>query len=130
MTYKTTVSDFEYFKERCLSYMEELSLGEWQISFVHDKDAQSYGYASVCFGETTLVSEDRIATIYLAHKWENVEPTSERLDACAYHEMAHVLLYPVIEKLLQFYSESFVKSLWHDVVRRMEKARFGGFLEF
>lgn len=124
MSYKTTKKHFDYFKKCCLKYTVEFGLGEWQLFFDH---GSCFGndcddFASINFADNNF---DKIVTLSLSNDWGDVAPINRRIDFAAYHEVAHIVLFPMVCCLLEYYSDKMVQSLWHEAIRRMEKSKFG-----
>jgi hypothetical protein len=81
---KTSKKDFEYFRERCLHYIERFKITSWGIRILHGEVLE--GAAASCHYHYNGAQ----AFIRLAQKWTNPITESE-LDHTARHEVVHLL---------------------------------------
>lgn len=81
---KTTAKHFEYFRERCLYYIDKLKITSWGVSILHG-DAMKGCAASAQFNYRGAQ-----AFIKLSDTWTH-PITNEELDRTAKHEVTHLL---------------------------------------
>ena len=113
----TTKADFEYFKKRCLFWIDYFGLKGWEYYFFHEQ------WNEKTFANVRINVIGRVVSLNLSKKWSNVRKTTKvELDKCAFHEVCEVLLgrlsYLAIER---FIKDEEVDEEVHNIVRTLEK---------
>ena len=118
MMHETSTDHFKYFKERCFYWIEKLKCDEWDWSFMHD--AVDGGLA-----QYDLTYSGRAIDVTLNKKWKE-QPTKERLDRVAFHEVYEGgVLSTLRSYALMIVGESAVDEEVHRIVRKMENLFVG-----
>ncbi len=123
MTNITSATHFKYFEKRVKHWVKELGLTSYEIAVSHEnlKDQED---ALACIRANYM---GKAAHILLNKDWGDDDITNKILDRTAYHEVLHLLLFPLIAYVeKRFDVSSFdVNSAEHEVVRRLENLTFG-----
>jgi len=114
---EVTAEHVKYFAERCRYWQREFGLTSWRLYVDQHED------------ETSLASADGddnalIFKVMLSTEW-NEPVTQEALDATAFHEIAHVLLRPLVELAEAHGSERDIERIEHAVIHRLSDAALG-----
>lgn len=120
--YKTTKTQYEYFKKRCLYYMEKFGLNQYDVQFewknLDEKNfdvACNWGDATYCcifYFDTEI--ENNIEDI--KKDWRSV------IDTSAKHECIHILLkrFSIIASA-RYVIKNEVEEAEEELTRRLEK---------
>ena len=88
---KTTKRHFEIFEKECRKWIDRFELNNWEIIFVHSKDASNRAWI-------TPSNEGMNVKICLGSEWYNLEPdviTNVMIKRSAFHEVCELLIEPV-----------------------------------
>lgn len=113
MSYKTTSSDVNYFRERALHWVKMLSLGDWKIEVYAGETAEN---SATC----ELWHDAHGAHIKLKRLFD-YKPEKRWLDRLALHEVCHVLLCD-LRRLVKdrCVTDAQIDTAEHAVIRRLE----------
>lgn len=124
--YETTQEHFEFFKECALKWKEQLGLHDWSLIFVHttqDKVEELNGNKAI----VAMSRGGMNAKCTLNKDWSEVEPTKQRLNSCALHEMLEMVLHPllVLTRTRFNVDELDVEYEQHRIIRKLETLLVG-----
>jgi len=118
MRFPTTPEHFEYFKERCVYWIEKLKCDDWDWGFIHGK-------LGLCLAQFDISYTGRGIDVTLNLKW-NEPPTEKRLDRVAFHEVYEGgVLSTLRAYALMTISTDTVNEETHRIVRKMENFLLG-----
>jgi predicted SprT family Zn-dependent metalloprotease len=110
--YKTTKKHLKIFIEECLKWIDFFGLKGWEAEFKHKKSKDSYGGGY-------LWTNAMACEIYLSSSWPE-KPTEKQVRNTAKHEIAHLLLRPVVGLASEMYSyEGMVESREHEIINKI-----------
>jgi len=82
---KTTKKDFEYFKERCLYWLDRFQLNNWEVNFKHE-------YIKGSQTQLTRSYSGCRATLWLSTEIDIFAKSAKKeIDDNAKHEVTHIL---------------------------------------
>jgi hypothetical protein len=112
---KTTLKDFQLFKDCADRWIQKLSICNWAFYYEHKKLDGKYA-------ETIWSSVDMIATIRLSKDWDDLRPKNDtEIDRLALHEVLHVLLAPLVSQAeWRYASQDGIITVEHSIVRSLE----------
>jgi len=114
---KTTPEHFEIFKKEVRHWLEAFGLKGWEVFFKHAEPPEpGRGY----IGYSLL---GRVATFYLAPKWENYEKPIQPQEVArvAFHETCELVLARLyILARERFIREDEIKEEIHHIIRTLE----------
>lgn len=111
MKYQITDQQHAYFIGRC-EYWKQVFLVAFDLNYERVKTTDY-------MAQTVYSLESHMATIKLPKVWE-VEPTDINLDKTALHEIAHLLLAPVMELCYRYYATEHLGEREHGVIISLE----------
>lgn len=123
--YRLKMDHMEAFRENVRAHLNDSGLKEWLVDFDWIDDNETAGLA-----ETEVSLTNRTAVFRLHREWVDVQPTEERLDRIAYHEVLELMLAPLRLMATSGASDEGqmlqrLNSEAHAVIRRLENVRYG-----
>lgn len=117
-TYKTSKADFEYFKKRCIYWVEKLKCDDWEWRFEHGPTDNSLATWNISW-------KGRALEITLEVEW-SVKVTKKQLDKTAFHEVFEAgILSELRACAMAGIAADVVVEECHKVVRKMENLFLG-----
>jgi hypothetical protein len=114
--HKTTVKQFDLFKETVAMWVDRLGLTEWRLHVElddEDKECKVYGYCSSDWN-------NRTATITLVQRWWH-KPSDEEVTRTARHEVFELLMQPLWHVACdRSFDYDHGCATRHEVIRRLE----------
>jgi len=105
---------FEYFKERCYHWAQELGLVGWRMHFRHDDIGDA-------FAQYDSNYDGRAVTLTLTNNNFN---NKDGIDRTAFHELVHVKLH-ALQILVDQQYNSLIESEEHEIIGVFERLLFG-----
>jgi len=93
---RTTKKDFKHFKQCLKHYYKKYHLSGWHVYYSHE----------TCDGLAQMVPDIRVRAVnfILDPKWVGVKVTRKKLKRTAKHEMAHLILEPLMSVAVNRYT--------------------------
>src|SRR3989304_6757705 len=124
--YKTSKSDFEYYKKMVKFYLQKFGLMEFEVDFVY-RDLKDAGepLCNSCAG-IIISTNGRAATFFLNQDWGIDIPNKVNLERSAIHEVTHLLLgeFSCLANA-RFINEEQLNVVEHTIIRRLENFILG-----
>ena len=117
-TYKTTKADFEYFKKRCIHWVEKLKCDDWEWRFEHDSTDNSLATWNVSWTGRGVV-------VTLEVEW-SIPVTRKKINRVAFHEVFEAgILSDLRARALIYTAPDIINEECHKIVRKMENLMLG-----
>ncbi|PPG91553.1 hypothetical protein C5C39_06890 [Rathayibacter sp. AY1F3] len=112
---RTTEADLTLFSKYVFEWQSKLALNDWRIYIRHLNDSDRYASCAWSIG-------DRIATISLSKRWDDIRDLNSReLHLAALHEVLHLLLAETMYYAESRYAtEGGLDQSEHAVIKRLE----------
>jgi len=114
---EVTAEHVKYFAERCRYWQREFGLTNWRLYVDQRGDESDLAWAD---GNDTAL----IFTVIISTEW-NEPVTLEALNATAFHEIAHILLRPLVEFAEAHNSARDIECVEHAIIHRLSMAALG-----
>jgi len=114
---EVTAEHLKYFAERCRYWQHEFGLTNWRLYVDQRGDESDMAWA--CGDDTALIFK-----VFISTTW-NEPVTNEELNATAFHEIAHILLRPLVEFAEAHNSAQDIERVEHAIIHRMSNAALG-----
>lgn len=111
---EATQKHLAIFEAEARKWIQRLGLLGWNYYFcIEENSSEASVYWNI---------QSKAAKIVLPKELHSED--AECLQSLAFHEVCELLLAPVVQRLYEFYSHSYIDELTHDVIRRLENAVF------
>jgi len=117
---KTTKKDFDLFTDEGSYWIGRLNLNDWDICFIYDINENEEGLRA--WARPDLIS--KTATIALTEDWMWLTPNKYDVCKSAFHECCEVMMHKLYHDLRRTFSENYVASMIHKVIRTLENTLF------
>lgn len=117
---KTSMKDFEFFKEQCELWIDFWGLREWRVTYVHDDDpdAETENASGWCMADMANMT----AQIALRKTWP-YKPDKSEIKLTAFHEVLELLIWPLFDVAVsRDFNMEKCNSARHNIIRRLENA--------
>ena len=114
---EVTAEHLKYFADRCRYWQREFGLTNWRLYVDQRGDDTDMAWAD---GDDNAL----IFKVFISTDW-NEPVTDKELDATAFHEVAHVLLRPLVEFAEAHNSAQDIERVEHAIIHRMSNAALG-----
>ena len=107
---------FEHFKLEVKKYIDQFSLGDWEISFSLDDLTEE---------DATMEPDLNARSAKFTFPRKNETDNHLEIRRTAFHEVCELLLSEMYNYLDKQYNSDFTQELGHRIIRRLENAEFG-----